>query len=89
MRYENIHKDPEGQRNQLYRFLSLDPAEAGPLSDETKTKPRLTQENPHGLYRKGEVGDWVKYFTPQVKEWFKDEMNDTLVELGYEQNDRW
>jgi hypothetical protein len=89
VRYENIHKDPEGERNKLYRFLGLDPAEAGPLSDETKTKPRLAEENPHGLYRRGEVGDWVKHFTPEVKAWFKDEAADLLVELGYEKDVNW
>jgi len=89
VRYENIHKDPEGQRAQIYRFLGLDPAEAGPISDETRTSPRIKQENPHGLFRKGEVGDWVRYFTDDVKKWFKDQANDTLVELGYEKDDRW
>lgn len=89
VRYENIHKDPEGERNKLYRFLGVDPAEAGPLSAETRTRPRLAQENPHGVFRKGEVGDWRRFFTPDVKRWFKDEANDTLVELGYEKDDRW
>lgn len=89
VRYENIHKDPEGQRTALYRFLGVDPTEAGPLSEETRTKPKLATENPHGLFRKGAVGDWVQYFTPEVKAWFKDQANDTLIELGYETNDKW
>lgn len=89
VRYENIHKEPEVQRAKLYRFLGLDPIEAGPLSAETKTKPKLAVENPHGVYRKGAVGDWVSYFTDDVKRWFKDQANDTLVELGYETDDKW
>ena len=89
VRYENIHTDPEGERNKLYRFLGLDPAEANPLSDETKTKPRLAEENPHGLYRRGVVGDWVKHFTPSVRAWFKDEAADLLIELGYEKDVLW
>jgi Sulfotransferase domain len=89
VRYENIHADPEGERAKLYRFLELDPSLASPLSDETKTKPGIAAENPHALYRKGEVGDWKKYFNDDVKRWFKDEANDTLVELGYETDDGW
>jgi hypothetical protein len=89
VRYENVHADPEGQRAALYRFLGLDPAEAAPLSEETRTKPTLSTENPHALFRKGAVGDWKTYFTDDVRRWFKDEANDTLVELGYEADDRW
>lgn len=89
VRYENIHKNPEGERTKLYRFLGVDPAEAAPLSEETRTSPRLAKENPHGLFRKGEVGDWVRYFTPDVKRWFKDQAGDTLIELGYEANNDW
>lgn len=89
VRYENIHRDPEGQRKGLYEFLGVDPAEAGALSDEGRTMPTLAQENPHGLFRKGAVGDWVRYFTDDAKKWFKDQANDTLVELGYESDDRW
>lgn len=89
VRYENIHKDPEGERTALYRFLGVDPAEAGPLSEETRTKPKLSKENPHGLFRKGEVGDWKRFFTDDVKRWFKDQAGDTLIELGYEKDDNW
>jgi len=89
VRYENIHRDPDGQRAQIYRFLGLDPAEAEPVSDETRTSPRIKEENPHALFRKGEVGDWVRYFTDDVKKWFKEQANDTLVEVGYEKDERW
>ncbi|MBY0310854.1 MAG: sulfotransferase domain-containing protein [Phycisphaerales bacterium] len=89
VRYENIHRDPEGERSRIYSFLGVNPAEAGPLSDETRTKPKLASENPHGLFRKGAVGDWVQYFTDDVKGWFKDEAGDTLIELGYEKDDNW
>lgn len=89
VRYENIHTDPEGQRRAMYAFLGVDPAEAGPLSAESRTRPTLATENPHGLFRKGAVGDWVAHFTPEVKAWFKDQANDTLVELGYEKDANW
>lgn len=89
VRYEKIHTDPEAQRRQIYEFLDLDPALAGPLTHESRTKPLLANENPHGVYRKGAVGDWRTYFNDDVKRWFKDEAQDTLEELGYEADDKW
>lgn len=89
VRYERIHAQPEAQRAAMYRFLDLDPREAAPLSAENASKPGLSRENPHGLLRKGAVGEWEKYFTPQARAWFKDVGGRTLIELGYAKDDSW
>lgn len=89
VRYEKIHSDPEGERERMYRFLGVSPDEAEPLSEETRSKPGHGKEDPHSIYRKGAVGDWEKYFTPEVRAWFKEMANDALVELGYESDADW
>jgi hypothetical protein len=39
--------------------------------------------------RSGACGDWQEYFTPKVKEVFKERMGSALIELGYERNRDW
>lgn len=89
VRYERIHADPELQRAAMYRFLDLEPREAAPLSAENASRPGLSRENPHGVLRKGAVGEWERYFTPQARDWFKDVGGRTLIELGYAKDDNW
>jgi Sulfotransferase domain len=84
IRYEQIHADPEVMRQKLYNFLGVDPSLAGPLSESSRTKPVLANENPHAVFRKGAVGDWKIYFNADTERWFRDEAGDTLAELGYE-----
>lgn len=89
VRYERIHADPEGERRRMYEFLGLSEADAEPLTEESRSKPGLKSEDPHHIYRRGQVGDWEKYFTPQARAWFKEQASDTLVELGYEKDANW
>lgn len=87
--YEQLHADPEGQRAELYRFLGLDPRDAAPLSEENKTRPGFGREDVKSFFRKGEVGDWRTYFTPEARRWFVEEAGEQLVALGYEKNENW
>lgn len=90
VRYEELHADTEGQRANAYRFLGLDPEEALPLSDDTKTTPGVKgDENPLGHLRAGKVRGWEKYFTDDVKRWFKESAGEALVEMGYEKDLNW
>lgn len=89
VRYERIYTDPEGERRRMYEFLGVPPEEAGELTEETRSKPGHAKEDPHNFYRKGKVGDWEKYFTPDVRAWYKEVANDTLMELGYVTDDKW
>ena len=87
--YERLHEDPEGQRAAMYRFLGLNPDEARPLSEKTKTVPGFGREDPNSFYRKGEVGDWKNYVTDDFRRWFKDEAGEMLVAMGYERDGNW
>lgn len=89
VRYEDLHADPEGQRAVMYRFLGLDPAEARPISEKSRTSPGFGREDPSSFYRKGEVGDWRNYATDDFGRWFKDEAGEMLVAMGYEVGGDW
>ncbi len=87
--YEKLHQDPEGERNKMYAFLNVDPAEALPLTVESRTLPGLKTDNHRSDKRKGVVGDWVNYFTDDAKRWFKDEAGQALIDMGYEKDLNW
>lgn len=42
-------------------------------------------------FREGQIGSWKKYFTPEIKQIFKNTPGalDLLIELGYEKDDSW
>ena len=46
-------------------------------------------ENVRHFLRKGVAGDWTSKFSPQARETFHRYAGDVLIELGYEQDDRW
>lgn len=89
VRYEDLHEDTEGQRRGLYEFLGLDPSQARPLSEKSKTVAGFGREDPTSFYRKGEVGDWRNYATDDFKRWFKEEAGEMLVAMGYERDAGW
>jgi hypothetical protein len=50
---------------------------------------RQGEENPEHHYRKGIPGDWRNYFTPRVKDAFKQRYPNLVPALGYEATDDW
>jgi hypothetical protein len=55
-----------------------------------KSRGRLPgEEDSASHYRKGITGDWINYFKPIHREYFKRHYADVLVKLGYEQDDNW
>ncbi len=40
-------------------------------------------------FRKGKIGSWKEYFTPEQKQLFKEVAGDLLIELGYEKDNNW
>ncbi len=89
IRYEELHADTEKWRRRMYEFLGVNPADAAPLSGDTRTTAGFNKEDPMSFWRHGQVGDWKKYANDRFKRWFKESANPELVRLGYEQNDTW
>ena len=89
VRYESLHEDIEAQRRKLYEFLELDPSEALPVESGDETTPGLDREDPTSFRRKGEVGDWKRYFSDKAKSWFEQEAGPALQRLGYTRDANW
>lgn len=85
--YEDLHADTDNLRNQMYEFLGADPSKAETL--DSSTTAGFEKENVLSHYRKGKVGDWKKYFTPDVCRWFIEESGDALQLAGYESDKEW
>ncbi|MEM7785903.1 MAG: sulfotransferase domain-containing protein [Planctomycetota bacterium] len=87
VRYEDLHSDTAAQRNNLLKFLGVDPNLATPVEGEIR--PGFQQERPHDFFRKGAVGDWKNYFTDPVKNWFKQVAGPELIQFGYAKGLAW
>lgn len=87
VKYEDLHRDTLAERNRLLDFLQVDPTLAAEISGELN--PGFEQERPNEFFRKGAVGDWKKYITPQAKDWINEIAGQTLQEQGYIENLDW
>lgn len=47
------------------------------------------QEDVKSHYRKGVAGDWINHFNQEHIQFFKDEYNNLLIKLGYEDSLDW
>lgn len=84
VRYESLHADVEARRREMYEFLGVDPSRALPIESGEDTTPGFKrQEDPTSLRRKGVVGDFERYFTPDATRWFMEEAGSVLEALGY------
>jgi len=71
---------PRGVLNAVIRHNSF----------ERKSKGRQRGiENTKSHYRKGVAGDWKNWFTPDLKDAFKQRYPGLLEKLQYESDDRW
>ncbi len=89
IRYESLHREPEVERRRMYEFLGLDPQPALPLTRESGTTAGLGSDDHASERRKGQVGDWVNYFTNKSKRWFKQEAGEALIAAGYASDNNW
>lgn len=87
VKYEELHRSTEAERERLFDFLGVDPALAAPLQGDLK--PGFEQERPNEFFRKGAVGDWQNYMTPQAKNWINEVAGEALIEQGYAQSLAW
>lgn len=84
IRYEDLHTSLESERTRLYRFLGLDPADAEPVSDQTRTSTAFVkEEDPASHYRRGRVGDWKDKLSPRAVRWVEEEAGTELADLKY------
>ena len=58
-------------------------------SFERKTGRTPGTENPVAFRRKGIAGDWRNHFTAAAAQAFLEFGGETLIAMGYEQDDRW
>jgi Sulfotransferase domain len=89
IRYEDLHADVERERARMYEFLGVNPADAAPVSAETKTSAGFGREDNRSFFRHGAVGDWRTYAVGDVKRWIREAAGAALVELGYERDTSW
>ncbi|MDQ7014472.1 MAG: sulfotransferase domain-containing protein [Planctomycetota bacterium] len=90
IRYERLHADVAAECRRMYTFLGVDPARATPPDQSRRTAPGFgktdpASENRKSLYRKGAVGDWKRFATPEFTRWLQEEAGEALEQLGY----RW
>lgn len=88
VRYEDVHADVAAQCHRMYRFLGVDPALAAPPEQHALTAPGFARdggsdEDRWSLYRKGAVGDWRRFGTPEFRRWLREEAGAALERLGY------
>lgn len=90
VRYENLRADVEAERRSMYQHLGMDPARAAPVSAATNTAAGFGgREDVTSFYRKGESGDWRRYFTAQNGRWFHEAAGEAMRALGYEPTGAW
>ena len=82
--YERLHSEPEKYRQEVYEFLGLDGSIAARLNP--LTTPGFKKHNAMAHNRKGAVGNWRKYFTPEMAQWFDEEASEALDSLSYERS---
>lgn len=50
---------------------------------------RKGEENRSSFFRKGISGDWKNYFNNEIRECFKEEIGQLLIDVGYEEDTNW
>lgn len=79
VRYEDLHRDTQVRRDEIYRFLNLKPKHALPLTAKTAAGFGNGKTNrPDNFYRRGCTGTWQEYFTDQQRQWFESEASAAL-----------
>ena len=56
---------------------------------KTKTARNNGEEKSNSFLRKGISGDWKNYFDSNCVEIFKHYSKDMLINLGYEEDNKW
>lgn len=96
VKYEDLRGQPVAELLRVvYRLagLSMDENTATRIVEEYSferlTGRRPGQENSESFLRKGIVGDWKNYFSPEACKIFNYYAGRELVSLGYEEDHTW
>jgi hypothetical protein len=96
LRFEFLVSDPLLAIKMLMERLQLPVMTDGHIkgvlhqvSFKNLTGRELGEEDPNSHMRKGVPGDWVNYFTPEIKDYFKQRWGGLVIGLGYEKNNDW
>lgn len=90
LRFEDLILNRPAALNRILDYL----VERGftprlPRTQEIAILERAIAPKRSGTFRKGQPGNWREHFSEANKAFFKEQMGDLLIRLGYEVDDRW
>jgi hypothetical protein len=91
--YEDMHKDAAGELSRVLRATGIDPDPRRVASSVESnsffaiTGRQAGSEDISSHKRKGIVGDWRNYFTPELAGFVLDRQRGLLRKLGYSETD--
>lgn len=96
IRYEQILESPDVILTEIANHFELD-SSAETVSqvveiycfEKSSGGKKHGQEGKNSFFRKGISGDWRNYFTPELKDTYKDIFGNYLVDYGYEKYNNW
>ncbi|MEO1711863.1 MAG: sulfotransferase domain-containing protein [Bacteroidota bacterium] len=90
VRYESLLEEPTAELERIFSFLGADlsPKILRAINEKTTFAQQGTQ-GAQSFFRKGKSGDWLQYFKPADKALFKQIAGQTLIDLGYAENQDW
>ncbi len=94
-RFERITTDPKAEWDAILNFTGLPfdrdwfHARLEAASFERLSSRKKGEEDQQSHFRKGVAGDWRNHFTDRVKDAFKKDFGQMLIDLGYETDMNW
>ncbi|WP_251923617.1 sulfotransferase domain-containing protein [Salinibacter ruber] len=96
LRYEDLLDDTAGEFRRVASHFSLDTSpqtiedivEKHSFENMSGGRTRGEQDS-DSFARRGVAGDWKRHFTPALKEQFKTQAGQLLIDLGYETDHSW
>ncbi|MCB0644164.1 MAG: sulfotransferase domain-containing protein, partial [Phaeodactylibacter sp.] len=90
LHYESLKDNPEQKMKDLFTFMEVPANESiiEQVAEATSFKSYETTGK-SSFFRKGETGEWQKYFNDSHKALFKEIAGPTLIRLGYETDNNW
>ncbi|MEM7456520.1 MAG: sulfotransferase domain-containing protein [Planctomycetota bacterium] len=87
VQYESVHGSIREELDAMFVFLGVDPAMSENIP--ANLMPGHKSEKPDKFNRKGAVGDWRNYMTPEAKKWINEEAGPEMIRQGYIESFDW